>query len=184
MSACRQAQEEIADRNGLVNYSEWRERKVNEISHYIYLQGGFPPRLFVFIFDLSYEERRTCEAAQGLCAERVPCHASNKSPSVWVSKWVQKAITQSEREKSDVTRDSGIELNVAIRLSFFIIVTSFTPFTCDVFCEVHGRHHTHREGHVDRQELAFGLSAGFHLRCSRAAEQLHSADSRQTAQGQ
>lgn len=95
-----------------------------------------------------------------------------------------KAITQREREKSDVTRDSGIKLNVAIRLSFFIIVTSFIPFTCDVFCEVHGRHHTHREGHVDRQELAFGLSAGFHLRCSRAAEQLHSAENRQTAQGQ
>ena len=45
-------------------------------------------------------------------------------------------------------------------------------FTCDTLGEVHSCHDTHREGHVDWQELAFSLSACLHLRCSRAAKEL------------
>lgn len=45
--------------------------------------------------------------------------------------------------------------------------------TWDAFAEIHGRHDTHREGHVDWQILAFRLPAGLHLRCSRTAEELH-----------
>lgn len=48
----------------------------------------------------------------------------------------------------------------------------FVCFTWDVFGQVHGGHDTHREGHVGGQKLAFRLTAGFHLRCSRAAEEL------------
>lgn len=83
--------------------------------------GSFPPRLFVFIFDLSYKERvENLQSCTGpLFKEYHAMQAIN--PQVF-GKWMQEWESNNSTWKREKWRHSRQTVYVVIYLSFFIIV--------------------------------------------------------------